>query len=400
MHPDAHEIRRTTKSRLNRLLGGMAFFIAAMALGWLLATHPVVNPSLTPPVAEATPLAWPASELRPLPEIVREVAPGVVSVGAVRRTLVMERSVDFFDFFFARPREALQRTPYLGSGFLVDDEGHILTNYHVVQNAESIFVTLHDGREYEARLLDADRFIDIALLRIQADASDLPAPLKLGDSDMLEIGEPAVAVGNPFGNLIDDHRPTVTTGVISALHRSFRPDRENLRVYQDMIQTDAAINPGNSGGPLLNAHGRVVGLNTFIVSGTGANIGLGFAIPINRARAFYEEVRTHGRLRPLAIDFNVMTIETARIQGVLVSHMEDSGPAAEAGLQLGDVITHVDSRRIRTREELLLNLAGHQFGDQVSFRVWRQGESVEIAYRMTLAVDDSAPVPMRRPRRL
>lgn len=388
-------------SRTTRVFQAALLLAVGLGAGFFAATHPWLGKFTEPKRAVATPYLTPDDELRPLPEVVQMVSPGVVSIGAVKRAVVLEPYINFFDFFAMRPRETLRRSPYMGSGFLVDREGHILTNYHVIQDSEQVFVTLSDGREYEAEILDADLVLDIALLKIDPNGNgDLPEPLQLGNSDALQIGEPAIALGNPFGNLIEDPRPTVTTGVISALHRSFRPDREQRRIYQDMIQTDAAINPGNSGGPLLDRHGRVVGINTFIVSRTGANIGLGFAIPINRARAFYEEVKTYGRLRPLAIDFATMTINTQRIQGILISAMEREGPAEEAGLAIGDVITHVEGRRVRTREELLLNLAGFQFGDEVTFGVWRQGETREVNYTMNAEIDeeDLGPPPQRRRR--
>lgn len=318
--------------------------------------------------------------------MVARVSPAVVSVGAVKRTVLVDPMAQFFDPFLRDPRSSRsiqQRTPYMGSGFVIDRDGHVVTNFHVIDGADAVFVTLTTGREVAAKVLDADRFIDVALLKLDTTnvpSKELPDPLEFGDSDKLQIGEDVMAFGNPFGNLIEDPRPTVTLGVVSALHRTFRPDQQNLRVYQDMIQTDAAINPGNSGGPLVDADGRAVGINTFIFSQSGGSIGLGFAIPINRARAFVDEVRTYGKVRPLALDFSVLTLRTPRVQGVLLNTRDDGGAAKAAGLEIGDVITAVDGRRVMSREEFLLTLASRQAGDTVKFTVWRQGDLREVSY--------------------
>ncbi|MDX1970941.1 MAG: trypsin-like peptidase domain-containing protein [Candidatus Sumerlaeia bacterium] len=324
-----------------------------------------------------------------LPDVIERVSPSVVTVGAVKERIDAYYR-DFFNPFMIRPRYSLERTPFLGSGLLIDNKGHILTNFHVIENSQSVFVTLQSdsgGREIPATVLDVDPFVDLALLKIEVPAEELPAPMELGDSSTLRIGETAIAFGNPFGNFIADPRPTVTVGVVSALNRSFQPDQRNQRVYNNMIQTDAAINPGNSGGPLVDAAGRAIGVNTFIVSQTGGNIGLGFAIPINRAKAFIEEVLTHGRVRPLKIDFQVETFNRPQVQGILVVAMLENGPAREAGLELGDLILTVNGRRVATREEFLLIVASMQVGDTLKLVVQRNREQVELKY--TLAEDTS-----------
>ncbi|MDK2971631.1 MAG: serine protease Do [Candidatus Sumerlaeota bacterium] len=360
-----------------------ATLIAGIALGCGIMALPGARESLAPPAAYARENGDPLAE-RPLTEVIRDISPAVVSIGAVKRMYYYSAYQDFFAPFFRQPRYYRdQKLPYMGSGFLIDRDGHILTNYHVIEDSEKVFVTFTDGREVEAKILDADRFADVAMLKVDVPSDELPEPMELGDSDALMIGETTLAIGNPFGNLIEDPRPTVTKGVVSALHRTFRADRQNQRAYQDMIQTDAAINPGNSGGPLVDAHGRAIGVNTFIVSGNGGSIGLGFAIPINRAKAFVDEVLEFGRLRPLLIDFNVMNLRTPRVQGVVVSEVRPDGPAEAARLEVGDVIVAIDGRAVTSRDELILVLASSQVGRTVEFTVWRSGKERTVNYTIT-----------------
>lgn len=382
VNPQTPISRRTT--------GLLTLLALATAFGCGLLAGPGVRSSITPQPVQAANPDQPDDAPRPLPEVIRAISPAIVSVGAVKRTYLYDPHAEFFAPFFRRPRAYRQeRTPFMGSGFLIDRDGHILTNFHVIEESEEVFVTFTDGRELPARVLDADRFSDVALLKIDAKPEELPTPLELGDSDALAIGQTALAIGNPFGNLIEDPRPTVTRGVVSALHRTFRPDRQNLRVYQDMIQTDAAINPGNSGGPLVDAHGRAIGINTFIVSRTGGSIGLGFAIPINRAKVFVDEVRQYGRLRPLVMDFNIMTLRTPRVNGVIVSEVRPGGPAERARLEVGDIITAVDNRSVATREEFILLMASSQVGQKIQLTVWRSGEERSTIYEIT--ADTSEP---------
>lgn len=375
------------------LLGGI--FVAGWLLGRTGGDAPLApravaqEPDLATEPAAVDPYA--ATGFRPknaTTAMVARVSPAVLSIGAIKRAVVVDPFVDFFNPFVDRRRISTvrQRTPYLGSGFLVDKAGHILTNYHVIEDSEEVFVTLQSGRQVNAEILGADRFADMALLRIDVPADELPSPLEWGDSDELQIGESVMAFGNPFGNLIEDPRPSVTQGVVSALHRSFRPDQRAQRVYANMIQTDAAINPGNSGGPLVDETGRVVGINTFIFSNSGGNIGLGFAIPINRARQFFDEIRQHGRVRPMLVDFDVMGVpRTSRIRGVMVRAMSDNGSAVRAGLEVGDIIVTVDGREVSSRDEFLLILASRQVGDKLNLRVWRAGEIIEVPYTIVEA---------------
>jgi serine protease Do len=331
----------------------------------------------------------------PVTRTVRQVSPSVVTVGAEKRQVVAQPWMDNYYFPMIRYKyfEQRARIPYMGSGFLVDREkGFVLTNYHVIEDSESIFVTFPDGQEYAAEVVDADKYVDISLLRIKdADLSKLPPALDLAEADDLMIGEQVMAIGNPFGNMIKDSRPTVTVGYISALHRNFRPDLENERVYADMIQTDAAINPGNSGGPLVNVNGEVVGVNTFIFSPTGASAGIGFAIPAMRLRTFLEEIRTYGRLRPLLLDFDFRTVRTRQFTGVQIVEVTAGGPAEGSGLQPGDLLLEADGRPVASREDFYLLFASKQVGERVRLKISRGNQELDIEYRVQEAPDPDLP---------
>ncbi|MCC5875830.1 MAG: trypsin-like peptidase domain-containing protein [Candidatus Sumerlaeia bacterium] len=313
-------------------------------------------------------------------EVVEAVSPSVVTVGAVKREVVNQPWIESFHFPLFLREERTRRLPYLGSGFLIDEDGHVVTNHHVIENSISIFVTFPDGREFPATLIDADKYVDLALLKLETNGKSLPPPLEFGDSESLLIGEQVMAFGNPFGNLIEDSQPTVTVGHISALNRDFRPDSRTRRVYQGMIQTDSAINPGNSGGPLIDTAGRVVGVNSFIFSPSGGNTGISFALPANRVRSFVEEIRTFGRLRPLLLDFEVQTLRSRRMAGVMVVAMQAEGHAWEAGLRLGDVVVALDGKPVQTRDAFRVFFASRQIGDKVTLRVYRDGNFEELVY--------------------
>ncbi|MEO8377910.1 MAG: trypsin-like peptidase domain-containing protein [Candidatus Sumerlaeota bacterium] len=379
--------------KLKRLTGVISLILLGLVGGVFLAKPEEKLASLTSTTAQAAVSKKPESadplpvKHAPKPEttvtrVVKMVSDSVVTVGAVKRRYVAQPWME--DFYFGsrmRVTEQSQRIPYMGSGFLIDDEGHVVTNFHVIDDSVSLFVTLSDGREFDADLVDADRYADVAVLHIKAEkGTKLPTPLTFAESDELEIGEQVVAFGNPFGNLIEDSRPTVTAGCISALHRTFRPDSENMRVYQDMIQTDASINPGNSGGPLVDVNGDVVGVNTFIFSPSGGNTGVSFAIPANRVRGVVDEIKQYGRLRPLLLDFTFRTVRTPRVSGVQVLDVRDGGPAEEAGINVGDVILSAEGRTVGSREEFYLLFASRQVGDQVKLKLWRSGKESDVLY--------------------
>ncbi|MEA3365953.1 MAG: trypsin-like peptidase domain-containing protein, partial [Candidatus Hydrogenedentes bacterium] len=241
-------------------------------------------------------------------EAIEKAAPAVVSINVVEtRSEAPPLFQDFWEFFdlpSPRYRTRHRRVDSVGSGFLIDAQGHILTNYHVLEGASSIAsVTLPDGRDLEAEIVGLDPRTDVALLK--AAGTNLPYAA-LGQSEDLYIGEWVIAIGNPFGPLISDPQPTVSVGVVSAKDRRLSPSiGKGERLYQRMIQTDAAINPGNSGGPLVNARGEVIGVNTMIFSQSGGNVGLGFAIPIDRARRVVAELKRYGRRRDPWAGFKV-----------------------------------------------------------------------------------------------
>jgi len=323
----------------------------------------------------------------PIVKVAEKISPSVVNIGAIRTAYVRRldlNSQDFFNPFILYPYK--EKMPFLGSGFILNSEGDVLTNFHVIEDAEKVIVTLPDGREMDADVLDADRVVDVALLKIK-DAKNLPY-VKLGDSDDIMIGEPVIALGNPFGNLIEDPHPTVTAGVISAKNRSFNPDPDNMRVYTNMIQTDASINPGNSGGPLVNVNGEVIGINTFIMSRSGGSHGIGFAIPINRARAVVDEILKHGRIRPLWRDFDCVNMTPHLVQvlkapdqsGAVVMRMERNGAAEQCGLKVGDIIRRANGRDVRDSSDFIAYFSALQVGDVFNLEVLRDGKTVKLKY--------------------
>jgi len=255
---------------------------------------------------------------------------------------------DPFDQFFM-PRGAEQIVEGYGSGFVVSSDGVVITNQHVSQGAEQIVITTRDGRDFPAKLLGEDPLTDIAVLKVSG--SDLPvAPL--GKSTDLQIGEWVVAVGNPFAYLLGNTEPTVTAGVVSAVGRNLLPSEGQAGIYVGMIQTDAAINPGNSGGPLANALGEVVGVNSNILTPSGGSVGVGFAIPIERAVRVADELRRFGTVRRAWVGLDVAGAEDLRgwkrVGGLRVTQVAANGPAARAGIAEGDVLLVARGHRLRT----------------------------------------------------
>jgi serine protease Do len=274
------------------------------------------------------------------------VAPAVVSVNVVRRERRMPR--DPFDIFFM-PRGSERLVEGVCSGFLISSDGVVITNQHCTEGAEQIVVTTREGRDYEARLSGEDPLTDLAVLKV--DGQRFPvAPT--GSSNDLRIGEWVVAFGNPYAYLLGNTEPTVTAGVVSAVGRNLLPSGEQARVYVGMIQTDAAINPGNSGGPLANALGEVVGVNSSIFSNTGGSVGIGFAIPIERALRVAEELRRHGTVRRAWVGLDVAGAEDLRAWkragGLRIIEVAPGGPATRAGLAPGDVLVSARGHDLRT----------------------------------------------------
>jgi S1-C subfamily serine protease len=324
-------------------------------------------------------------------DIYKRDAPGVVFI----RAQIVQRTQSPFDF--GLPQE--QQGEATGSGFVIDRDGTILTNAHVVNGARKVTVQFADKQRVEAKVLGKDESTDLALLKVDRAGLKL-SPLPLGSSKSVQVGDPAVAIGNPFGL-----ERTLTTGVISAVHRSIQAPN-NFRI-DDAIQTDAPINPGNSGGPLIDATGKVIGVNSQIETGGSGNgnVGIGFAVPIDTAKRYIPELKRSGR-----VDRGFLGVTTATIDktlsglnlpvdhGALVQSVTPRGPADKAGIRAGDItatldgqpiqlggdiITKVDGRDVRTDDDLTAAIAGRKPGDKVSITIVRDGK--DKAVEVTLA---------------
>ena len=306
------------------------------------------------------------------------VAPAVVSINVSSVRQVSER--DPWDFFFI-PRQSTQLVQSSGTGFVVRADGVIITNQHVVAGAESIAVTLPDGTNLPGKLVGEDPVTDIAVLRISRTGLSV---VPIGTSTDLMIGEWVIALGDPYAYLLGNNEPTVTAGVVSATHRNIVPNNEQPGLYLDMIQTDAAINPGNSGGPLANALGEVIGVNSSIFTGGGGsvgNIGLGFAIPIERALRVADEILRTGSVRRAWTGLDVAgpgAIEDWRQQGgVKVTRVVPEGPASRGGIPEGAVLIEANGRPLRNYldwEAVKLDL---HVGDEVHLKL-KRGSGSEI----------------------
>lgn len=278
----------------------------------------------------------------------------------------------WFRFFFGDPDGEPQVG--LGSGVIVSESGYILTNNHVIEGADEIDVILNDSRHARASVIGSDPDSDLAVLKIELDK--LPV-IVLGNSDSLQVGDPVLAIGNPFGV-----GQTVTSGIVSALGRN----QLGINTFENFIQTDAAINPGNSGGALVDASGNLLGINTAIYSRSGGNMGIGFAIPVATAQQVLESIVKDGQVTRgwIGVEPNDLTPELAETfgvksdAGVIITGVLQNGPAAQAGIRPGDVITRVNGQDVRNVSELLTRVAALKPGQPAPFAVRRQNQSVEI----------------------
>ena len=306
------------------------------------------------------------------------VAPAVVSVNVIRRETVQARSL--YERFFLPPG-AERQVQGLGSGFIIHRDGLVLTNEHVVRGATEVVITLSDGRDFAATVVGTDEVNDLALIRLDTDGAALPvAPL--GQSDDLLIGEWVVAIGNPFGYLLSNTEPTVTAGVVSGIGRNIIPSSDDSRgYYLGMIQTDASINPGNSGGPLVNAEGEVIGVNSSIFSRSGGSEGLGFAIPINRARSVVMDLVDDGTVRR---PWTGLELEPAdpnrfgRSRQVRVAGVAPGSPAERAGLRQGMVLREAAGYTIRTPLDWEAALLEVRVGDTLQVAVEGAQRSIAV----------------------
>ncbi|MCR9131076.1 MAG: trypsin-like peptidase domain-containing protein [bacterium] len=322
---------------------------------------------------------------------VAKAEPAIVSITVTELQRGYTRDFDSFFFrFFERP--IAREVQSMGSGFIISEDGLIVTNEHVAGNrAKTIMVTLTNGESYEAELLGADEFADLALLKIKEESVRFPY-IQFADSDQVMVGEWAIAMGNPFG-LFADGQPTVTVGVVSGTNRDFRPDPQEPRVYMDMIQTDAAINRGNSGGPLLNSEGEVIGVNTFIFTGGTSSgfVGLGFAIPSDRVQKIIGQLKDSGTVSldfDPGMEFTQMTNQLVYqyglppVAGLFVTSVNKDGPAYESGIMPGDIITRIGEERVTSEMHAWALMREFEEGDTMVLRLFREGAEYEA--EMTL----------------
>jgi serine protease Do len=331
-----------------------------------------------PPASGADPLAHERGNA--IVRATRAVAPAVVSINVVQAQAVRDPSMEYLERLGLIPqRNYFRNVQNMGSGLIVSRDGMVVTNQHVVDGAVQIIVTLSDGRQYQAVLLDQVERYDLAVLRIEAD--DLPVA-RMGNNEDLQIGEWAIAIGSPYGYLLADTQPTVTVGVISAKNRDIRMT-QGERAYLGMIQTDAAINPGNSGGPLVNTNGEVVGINTFIFSDSGGSVGIGFALPVARVQTVIEEINAYGHYRQSNLGFSLQRLTPSIIEylkltdpvGAVVMAVQPGSPVWKAGLRPGDILREIEGMPLETLDALYRVVYDANVGDRLRFRAERDGES-------------------------
>ncbi|PMO92842.1 serine endoprotease DegQ [Vibrio breoganii] len=350
----------------------LALSVVALSLGSIIAPlH----------AGAALPVQVEGNELPSLAPMLERVSPAVVSIAVEGTQVSTQRIPESFRFFFGDefPADQVQERPFrgLGSGVIIDaDKGHIVTNYHVINGADTIKVQLTDGREYDAELVGGDKMSDVALLKLEKKAKGL-TEIKFADSDKLRVGDFTVAIGNPFGL-----GQTVTSGIVSALGRSGL----NLENLENFIQTDAAINSGNSGGALVNLNGELIGINTAILGPNGGNVGIGFAIPSNMMRNLTDQIIEFGEVKRgmLGVQGGEITSELAEAlgyessRGAFVNQVMPDSAADEAGLQAGDIIVSIDGKRIDTFSELRAKVATLGAGKEIKLGVIRDGDKKEF----------------------
>ncbi len=319
-------------------------------------------------------------------DVVERVGPSVVNITTERITQTKSPfrrpgADPLFDDFFSQFFEArTRRVQSLGSGVIFDREGHVLTNEHVIARADRVRVAIADGREFDAELVGADPNNDLAVLRIVKDSNEVLPYTEPGRSEDLMVGEPVIAIGNPFG-----FSNSVTTGVVSATNRSVQAN--GSLPYHGLLQTDALINPGNSGGPLMNAEGELIGINAAIYGGAQ---GIGFAIPIDVARRVIRELLLYGEVHPVWLGLEFQEIDPALRQvldlppgvgGALVNRLQPGSPAARAGLRRGDIVTRLDGRAVANAHQLFEMLDGMTDGQRIRLELFHDGEFRRVTAR-------------------
>jgi S1-C subfamily serine protease len=312
-------------------------------------------------------------------EVYRTLSPGVVFIHSTTYAR------DFFGF--------VEQQEGSGSGSILDQEGNILTNYHVIEGAQKLSVSLGGKKDYPATVVGGDPDTDLAVIRLTEKPAGALTVIPLGDSERLVVGQKVLAIGNPFG--LDR---TLTTGVISGLQRPIRA--RNNRLIEGAIQTDASLNPGNSGGPLLDSHGRMIGINSQILSPSGSSAGVGFAVPVGIAKRVVPEILRYGQVRRPKLGISTRDVSAFRNQvdlpvsdGVLIIQVARGGGAAAAGLrgmqqtetgevELGDIIVGIDNDKVGNSDELFRVLEKHQIGETVQVQIWRNGRRMGVPVRL------------------
>lgn len=351
--------------------------LSALALALAAGIHSL-------PAMAALPLVVEGQSVPSLAPMLAQVTPAVVSISVEGNHVSKQQIPEPFRFFFGPdfPAEQIQQRPFrgLGSGVITDKEkGYIITNHHVIDGANKIRVQLHDGREYDAKLIGSDSLSDVALLQLEK-VENLTA-IKIADSDKLQVGDFAVAIGNPFGL-----GQTVTSGIISALGRSGL----NLENFENYIQTDAAINSGNSGGALVNLKGELVGINTAILGPNGGNVGIGFAIPSNMADNLIKQIIEYGEVKRgvLGVQGGELTSELAEAfgyktnHGAFVSQIVPDSAADAAGIQAGDIIVAVNGKEIQSFSELRAKIATLGPNSEVKLGLIRDGKQLSVTAKL------------------
>lgn len=314
-------------------------------------------------------------------EVYKSISPGVVYIQSTTTV------TDIFGFFS-------QDRGGTGSGAIIDEQGDILTNYHVIADAQKLMVNFGSGKNYPARVVGKDPDTDLAVIRLAEPPKEPLTVVPMGDSDKLIVGQKVLAIGNPFG--LDR---TLTTGVISGLQRPIRA--QNGRQIEGAIQTDASINPGNSGGPLLDSHGRMIGINSQIESPSGASAGVGFAIPINIAKRIVPQLVQNGEVRRPNLGIRSRSVESLSNQvrlpvsyGLIIWTVQPGGPAANAGLkglaqteegdvEIGDIIVSIAGEKVANADDMYRILDKHQLGETVNVEVMRSGRKMTVAVRLS-----------------
>ena len=321
---------------------------------------------------------------------IEKVGPAVACINVQQNVSAYTTSDPFFRYFFPPEIYPMKSS---GSGVVISPDGYVLTNTHVVENALRISVTLSGGDEYDAEVIGVDKTSDLALLLLNG--NNFPFA-EMGDSDDLIIGEWVIALGNPFELFSVSNQPTASVGIISANHMDFGMQKESGRVLQNMIQTDAAINPGNSGGPLVNSEGKVIGINTFIFTGSNYNrgsIGIGFAIPINTAKRIAKELKTSGSIdRSFTTGLVVQPLTRSMIRhlkipfrdGVIVVHVDKNSSAQKAGIAIGDIIVTAAGNKVNSPSDIRDIIAEKDLrsGDRIKFKIFRENAYLNIRLKL------------------